>query len=102
MSARKRWVLQEAWEIATNFVQLGKFGVGGEADHWIAFGQKAARLLMHATRHVALCEGPIVLRMLDAAGRPVRQIELYDRYADAVVVREQKRGLEILDRRDWR
>jgi len=49
VSARKRWVLQEAWEIATNFVQLGKFGVGGEADHWIAFGQKAARLLMHAT-----------------------------------------------------
>jgi hypothetical protein len=39
---------------------------------------------------------------LDAAGRPVRQIELCDRHAAAVVTRERGRGLEILDRRDWR
>jgi len=44
----------------------------------------------------------IVLRNLDAAGRPVRQIELCDRYAEVVIARERTRGLEILDRRDWR
>jgi hypothetical protein len=44
----------------------------------------------------------IVLRKLDAAGRPVRQIELCDRHAEIVTVRERDRGLEILDRRDWR
>ena len=43
----------------------------------------------------------IVLRKLDAAGRPVRQIELCDRHAEAVIARERERGLEILDRRDW-
>jgi hypothetical protein len=44
----------------------------------------------------------IVLRKLDAAGRPVRQIELCDRHAETVIARERARGLEILDRRDWR
>ena len=39
---------------------------------------------------------------VDRAGRPVRQIELSDRHADAVIARERERGLEILDRRDWR
>ena len=42
------------------------------------------------------------LRKLDAAGRPVRQIELCDHHSDVVIVRESERGLEILDRRDWR
>jgi hypothetical protein len=44
----------------------------------------------------------IVLRKIDAAGRPVRQIELCDRHAQVVIVRERARGLEIQDRRDWR
>jgi len=44
----------------------------------------------------------IVLRKLDAAGTPVRQIELCDRHADVAIARERERGLEILDRRDWR
>jgi len=44
----------------------------------------------------------IILRKLDAAGRPLRQIELCDRHAEVVIARERIRGLEILDRRDWR
>ncbi len=44
----------------------------------------------------------IVLRKIDAAGPPVRQIELCDRHAEAVIARERKRGFEIFDRRDWR
>jgi hypothetical protein len=44
----------------------------------------------------------IVLRKIDAAGRPVRQIELCDRHAEAVVARERKRGFEIFERRGWR
>jgi len=43
----------------------------------------------------------IVLRKIDAAGRPVRQIELCDRHAEAVIPRERKRGFEIFDRSDW-
>jgi hypothetical protein len=43
----------------------------------------------------------IVLRKIDAAGRPVRQIELCDRHAEAVIARERKRGFEIFDRRDF-
>jgi len=43
-----------------------------------------------------------VLRKIDAAGRPIRQIELCDRHAEAVVTRERKRGFEIFDRREWR
>jgi len=39
---------------------------------------------------------------MDAASRPVRQIELCDRHAEAVIARERKRGIEIFDRRDWR
>src|SRR5712664_2723903 len=38
----------------------------------------------------------IVLRKLDAAGGPPRQIELCDRHAEAVIARERARGLEIL------
>jgi hypothetical protein len=37
--------------------------------------------------------------MLQAA---VRQIELCDRNAEAVIARERKRSLEAFDRRDWR
>ena len=44
----------------------------------------------------------IVLSKLDAAGRPVRQIELCDGHAATVIARERDRGLEILDSRDWR
>jgi hypothetical protein len=40
----------------------------------------------------------VVLRKVDAAGRPVRQIELGNRHAEVVIAREQARGLEILDR----
>jgi hypothetical protein len=45
----------------------------------------------------AASHATIVLRKIDAAGRPVRQIELCDRHADAVIAREQTRGLEIFD-----
>jgi len=44
----------------------------------------------------------IVLRKIDAAGRPVRQIELCDPHAQVVIARERERGFEIFDRRDWR
>ena len=44
----------------------------------------------------------IILRKIDAAGRPVRQIELGERHAQVVIVRERARGFEIFDRRDWR
>ena len=60
--------------------------------------------------YVVACRAPrctagratIVLRKIDAAGRPVRQIELCDRHAESVIARERKRGFEIFDRRDWR
>jgi hypothetical protein len=44
----------------------------------------------------------VVLRKIDAAGRPVRQIELCERHAQVVIARERSRGFEIFDRRDWR
>jgi hypothetical protein len=44
----------------------------------------------------------IVLRKIDAAGRPVRQIELCERHALIVIARERERGFETQDRRDWR
>jgi hypothetical protein len=44
----------------------------------------------------------IVLRKVDVASRPVRQIELCDRHAQLVIARERARGFEIQDRRDWR
>jgi hypothetical protein len=50
----------------------------------------------------AISRATIVLCKLDAAGRPLRQIELCDRHSEAVIARERTRGLEILDRRDWR
>jgi hypothetical protein len=40
----------------------------------------------------------IVLRKIDAAGRPVRQIELCDRHADGVIARERKRAVRRLAR----
>ena len=60
--------------------------------------------------YLAPCRAPrcpvrratIVLRKLDAAGRPLRQIELRDRHAETVIARERTRGLEIFDGRDWR
>lgn len=36
----------------------------------------------------AASHATIVLRKIDAAGRPVRQIELCDRHAEAVITRE--------------
>jgi hypothetical protein len=44
----------------------------------------------------------LVLLKLDTPGRPVRQIELCYRHSENVIARERTRGLEILDRRDWR
>ena len=32
----------------------------------------------------------------------IGQVELCDRHAEIVIARERERGLEILDRRDWR
>jgi len=50
----------------------------------------------------ATSRATIALRKIDAAGRPVRRIELCDRHADAVIARERKRGFDVFDRRDWR
>ena len=50
----------------------------------------------------SMSRATIVLRKIDAAGRPVRQIELCDRHARVVIARERAHGLEIHDRRDWR
>jgi hypothetical protein len=44
----------------------------------------------------------LVLRKLDAPRAGVRQIELCYRHSEIVIARERTRGLEILDRRDWR
>ena len=38
----------------------------------------------------------IVLEKIDAAGRPVRQIELCDRHAEAMIARERRRGFKTL------
>ena len=56
---------------------------------------------------VRQCRATIILATLvaekfDNAGSYVRQIELCDRHAEAVVARERRRGFEIFDRRDWR
>jgi hypothetical protein len=40
-----------------------------------------------------------VLKKIDAADRPVQQIEICDRHAEPVIARERKRGFEIFDRR---
>jgi hypothetical protein len=42
--------------------------------------------------HCTVHHATIVLRKIDAAGRPVRQIELCARHAEAVIARERKRG----------
>jgi hypothetical protein len=54
------------------------------------------------TPRCAARRATIVLRKLDAAGRPLRQIELCDRHAETVIARERERGMEIFDGRDWR
>jgi hypothetical protein len=43
----------------------------------------------------------LVSEQLTAPG-PVRQIEMCDRHAQAVITRERKCGFEIQDRSDWR
>jgi hypothetical protein len=43
---------------------------------------------------------PIKQKKTDAAGRPVRQIELYAQHCDIVIERERARGLEVCDRRN--
>ncbi|HKN01783.1 MAG TPA: hypothetical protein VJX23_14795 [Candidatus Binataceae bacterium] len=64
---------------------------------------------IHRCRYISRCKKPrcreratLVAEKVDGAGRHVRQIELCDRHAEAVIARERKRGFEILDRRDWR
>jgi hypothetical protein len=57
------------------------------------------RLQLSAPR-CAETRATIVLRKIDAARRPVRQIELCGSQAHASVARERVRGLEIFDRRD--
>lgn len=42
----------------------------------------------------------ILLRKIDAAGRPVRQIEFCDRHATVMIARQRARGFEIYDRRE--
>ena len=41
----------------------------------------------------------IILRSMDAGGRPIRQYELCQVHAKQIVKREQGRGREIIDRR---
>ena len=48
----------------------------------------------------AMRRATIVLQKIDAAGRPVRQIELCDRHAEDVIARERRRGFEIFDSPD--
>jgi hypothetical protein len=74
------------------------------------FNPEATAIQIGRCGYLCPCRAPrcareratIVLRKLDAAGRPVRQIELRDRHDDVVIARERARGMEILDRRDWR
>ena len=42
----------------------------------------------------------IVLRKIDIAGRPIRQMELCVRHAQIVLARERAHGLKIEDRRE--
>jgi hypothetical protein len=49
-----------------------------------------------------LVRATIVAEKVDTAGRRIRQIELCDRHAEAVIARERNRSLEVFDRRDWR
>jgi hypothetical protein len=45
----------------------------------------------------------IALEAATGLRRPhIRQIELCDRLARAVIARERSRGLEVFGRRDWR
>jgi hypothetical protein len=62
----------------------------------------SSRYARQVTPRRAQTRATIVLRKIDAAGRPVRQVELSDQHAQVVVDRERKRGLEIYDLRDWR
>ena len=64
---------------------------------------------IYRCEYVSQCKAPrcperatLVAEKVDNAGRHVRQIELCDRHAQIVIARERARGLEILDRRDWR
>jgi hypothetical protein len=74
------------------------------------FDPAPAAIQIGRCRYPAPCRAPrcaashatIVLRKIDAANSPVRQIELCERHADAVIARERARGFEIFDRRDWR
>lgn len=42
----------------------------------------------------------LIAEKVDGAGRHVRQIELFARRCNVVIVRERARGLEICDRRN--
>src|SRR5258708_434510 len=42
----------------------------------------------------------LILRKLDAAGRPLKQVELCDAHSKIVITRERARGLEIRELRD--
>jgi len=79
-------MLEPDFDPVPTAVQIGRCGYAAQC--------RAPRCAAHAAT--------IVLRKVDAAGRPVRQIELCDRHAQVVISRERERGLEIFDRRDWR
>lgn len=73
------------------------------------FNPAAVAVRIHCIGYMSKCKAcgcrtraSIVAEKVDGAGRHVHQVELSDRHAHVVVERERARGLEILDRRDWR
>lgn len=73
------------------------------------FDPEPVAVRIHHCGYVSRCRKPrcheratLVAEKVDGAGRHVRQIELCERHAEVVIARERARGLEVLDRRDWR
>jgi hypothetical protein len=83
-----------------------KFGSHSEFDLNNDFDPAQSAVQIGRCGYPAPCRAPrcpvrratIVLRKIDAEGRPVRQIELFNRYAEDVIARERRRGFEIFDR----
>ena len=67
------------------------------------FNPEPASVRVYRCGYSSQCRAPrcrplpatVILRKLDAAGRPIRQIELCDAHAEVVIGRERNRGLEI-------
>ena len=70
------------------------------------FNPEPAGVQVYRCAYFSPCRAPkcrplratVILRKLDAAGRPLRQIELCDAHGDLVIARERARGLDIRER----